>query len=145
MLKDFLFRGSLQLLNFSKYTIIWSQIELLEYILKSETQIVTRLNVIKLFLTWSENLDKELFSLKYFLTCILSARHSSNSRSEKVSCYNRNCAKLFSNNWLWVVFNILPTPATELFLQGTWKIIYLLWGTFCISGDAKNSNGPSLC
>ena len=69
MLKDFLFRGSLQLLNFSKYTIIWSQIELLEYILKSETQIVTRLNVIKLFLTWSVNLDKEFISLKYFLTC----------------------------------------------------------------------------
>lgn len=82
---------------------------------------------------------QRIYSLEYFHTwCILSSRHSSNSRSsEKVSCYNRNCAKLFSNNWLWVVFNIIPTPATELFLRETWKMIYLLWGTFCILGDAK--------
>lgn len=54
--------------NFSKYTIIWSKVELQEYILKLETQIVTRLNVIKLFLTWSVlcKSRQRIYSQKHF-------------------------------------------------------------------------------
>ena len=98
-----------QLPNFLVSSIIWSQVELSEFILKSETQNVTRLLVINFFSTLSGNLDKEFFS-ELFSQLYLIYYNSSKFRTcEKVSCFNRKCAKLFSNNWSQFVFSNLLT------------------------------------